>query len=459
MKNWKHVILPAVSAVISAQTAGAAGNQTSGRPPNLILLLADDLGIGDVGAYGCKDIPTPNIDKLAAQGVRCSTAYTACPVCSPSRTAIMTGQYPQRNAYNGNEDRGAPISDEHPTLAEFMRDAGYVTGMVGRWDIGATLQGPLDRGFMEVARRSTLPETDPRRDPLLIRKFGSTTYLQEDGVYYTDRNRDNLIEFVEKHKDEPFFLYFAPLAVHFPVQEAPQKYLDRVPAGVTNQTRRCLAATLIALDDAIGALMETVHRLGLDENTAVFFVSDNGGQLRDGSTNVPFKGGKATEWEGGLRIPFIFRWTGKVPAGVTFDGMLSTVDIYATAAALAGKPAPEACDGVNLMPYMTGQKKGNVHDELCWRWLEGKNPRSMHAVRNGKWRLMKKSITDPWQLYDIEADPGETVNLAAQHPEVVGDMAARYEKWAQTVKEPSGMSRNNGGRTPSGIGWATPQNP
>jgi arylsulfatase A-like enzyme len=453
MNTWKKVLLGAGSAVISAQTAGAAEGQ-AGRPPNFIILLADDLGRGDVGAYGCPDIPTPNVDKLAAQGVRCMNAYTLCPICAPSRTAIITGRYPQRDACNGLIDRGTPISDTHPTIAEFMRDAGYVTGMVGRWDIGAPVQGPLNKGFMEVARRSTLPANDPRR----VASPGGPTYLQEDGVYYTDRNRENLVEFVERHKDVPFFLYFAPLAIHSPVQEVPQNYLDRVPASITDPARRCLAATLIALDDAIGALMSAVNRLGLDEKTVVVFTSDNGGQALDGARNAPFRGGKATEWEGGLRMPFIFRWTGKVPAGQTFNGILSTLDVYATAAAVAGKQPPVACDGINLLPYMTGQSKGDVHEELYFRWLEGK-ARGQHAIRRGKWRLIKQFQKDPWQLYDIEADPGETANLAAQHPEVVQDLAGRFEKWVPTIRDSPGTKPGAGGSTPVGIGWATSQNP
>lgn len=461
MRNFKKLLFTAGAAVISTQTVCAAETPAPQRRPNYIVMLIDDLAGGDLQAYGCPDIPTPHISRLAEQSVRCLNAYSVCPVCSPSRTGLITGRYPQHNAYNGNEDRGAPISDTHPTLAEFLRDAGYVTGMVGRWDIGAPKQGPLNKGFMEVARRSTLAKDDPRKDQLLLRKYGGVTYIQSDGVYYTDRNSEDAVDFITRHKDDTFFLYFAPLAVHFPVEESPQKYLDRVPAEVKDPMRRYFAATLIALDDAVGEIMACVNRLGLDENTVVIFTSDNGGWEPDRSRNAPFRGGKATEWEGGIRIPFLFRWTGIVPAGKTFDGILSTLDIYATAAALAGKPAPAECDGINLLPYMTGQSKGNVHEELCWRYLEGTSPRSMYSIRRGKWRLMKKSAADPWRLYDIEATPGEEDknNLAAQYPEVAGDLAARYEKWEKTVRGPSGMSRNSGGSTPTGIGWATLKNP
>lgn len=435
------------------------GIGSAARPPNLIVLFLDDLGYGDVGAYGCPDIPTPHIDRLASQGVRCTNAYTKCPVCSPSRAALMTGMYPQRFGVHGNEDRGAPIPDDHPTLAEFLRDAGYMTGMVGRWDLGSVGQGPLDRGFREVARRSTLPRDDPRRDPGLVERYGGVTYLQEDGVYWTDRNRGELVDFVTRHKDRPFFLYWSPLAVHFPVEEAPREYLDRVPAAVTDPMRRFLAATLIAADDAVGELMAALDRLGLAENTAVIFTSDNGGAPRDGARNLPFRDGKASHGNGGVRIPFLFRWPRRVAAGQTFDGLLSTLDVYATAAALAGAAAPPRLDGRNLVPYMAGETRGDVHEELFWNWLEGPSPRRMQAIRRGPWRLVRVRQEDPWKLYDLAADPGETRNLAEEHPGRVRELAGRFDAWHATLPGPSGMSRGPGGRTPRGIGWATPENP
>ena len=433
------------------------------RRPNIIVLFIDDLGYGDIGAFGCPDIPTPNIDLLAKEGVSCTNAYTICPVCSPSRVGIMTGMYPNRFGVFGNEDRGAPIPEDHPTLAEFMRDAGYVTGMVGRWDIGEPDQGPLAEGFMEVARRSGLPGSDPRRA-----LTDGPSYMESDGVYLTDRQGDEMVEFVTRHKDKPFFLYFAPLGIHYPVQEVPQKYLDRVPKQVTDEHRRHLGATLIAIDDAIGKVMGAINTLGLDEETLVFFTGDNGGQesgrgsspsAYGGSRNLPYRGGKATPWDGAVHEPFIVRWTNHVPAGKTFDGMLSTMDVYATAAAVAGKKAPARCEGFDLLPYMAGNKKGDVHKVLFWRWLEGANPRSVHAVRKGKWRIMRVLENDPWQLYDLVADPGEKTNLAGKYPQIVEDLALEYTKWAGTLPGPSGKHREPGGRVPAGTGWATPENP
>ncbi len=435
------------------------------KRPNVIVLFIDDLGYGDIGAFGCPDIPTPNIDQLARQGVSCTNAYTICPVCSPSRVAMMTGMYPQRFGVFGNEDRGAAIPEDHPTLAEFMRDAGYITGMVGRWDIGVPDQGPLAEGFMEVARRSSLPGNDPRRA-----YSDGPTYMESDGVYLTDRQGDEMVDFVTRHKDKPFFLYFAPLGIHYPVQEVPGKYLDRVANKITDEHRRNLAASLIAIDDAIGKLMGAIGILGLDEETLVIFTGDNGGQeqsktdsqnpaLYGGARNYPFRGGKASPWEGAVHEPFIVRWTNRVPAGTSFEGMLSTIDVYATAAAVAGKKAPPKCEGVDLIPYMTGTRKGDIHEILYWRWLEGANPRSVHAVRKGKWRLMKILEEERWQLYDITADPGETLDLSTKNPEIVEELARHYKEWCQTLPAPSGKHREPGGRVPEGNGWATPENP
>lgn len=444
----------AAGAVLLPSAAFAMGKKVSvSHKPNVVVLFIDDLGYGDTEAFGCPDIPTPNITRLAKEGTKCTNAYTICPVCSPSRTAIMMGMYPNRFGVFGNEDRGAPIPEDHPTLAEFMKDAGYVTGMVGRWDIGSVEQGPLNEGFMEVARRSMIDSSDPRR---AMPK--GPTYIQKDGVYWTDRQGDEMVDFVTRHKDEKFFLYFAPLAIHFPVEEAPQKYLDRVPASITDEKRRYLAGTLIAADDAVGKVMAAIKENKLDENTLVILTGDNGGWDPDGARHEPFRGGKATEWEGAVHEPFIVRWPGTVPAGKTYDGMISTLDVYATSAAVAEKPLPEKCEGVNLLPYLQGLKDGEPHETLYWRWLEG-GKRSAHAVRHKNWRLMRKTEDQPWRLYDIKADPGETTDLADQKPEVVKKLSKMYEDWVAELPGPSGYSRGVGGHCPTGIGWATPDNP
>lgn len=242
--------------VASTLALGAIAHADETRKPNIIALLIDDLGYGDVGAFGCPDIPTPQIDSLARDGVRCLNGYTVCPVCSPSRAGLTTGLNPQRFRMNGNLNCGEPIPASHPALAECLRDAGYVTGMVGRWDLGDAQQGPLERGFCDVAKRP----------PGKSKVAGSPTYLGKDGTYWTDLQGGELANFIERHQQEPFFLYFAPLAVHSPVEDVPPKYLDRVPASIKGP-RRFLAGTLIALDDAIGKCLAQLRKSGLDDNT------------------------------------------------------------------------------------------------------------------------------------------------------------------------------------------------
>jgi arylsulfatase A len=219
------VLLTAAAVPVTAASTDSAQEVPEPARPNIVLILADDLGFGDIGAFGCPDIPTPNIDRLVAEGLRMDCAFAPMPVCSPSRSGIMTGLYPQRFGMKGNDQRGTPIPPDHPTLAETLRTSGYETAMVGRWDLGSLEQGPLDRGFETVAGRDTCKKSAAASP-------SGVTYMQKDGSYWTDRQADQVEEFVRRERSLPFLLYFAPLAVHFPVEEAPQHYLDRVPHGI-----------------------------------------------------------------------------------------------------------------------------------------------------------------------------------------------------------------------------------
>lgn len=437
------VVLTAVSMVtVLCLTAGARESER----PNIIVMLIDDLGYGDVGAFGCPDIPTPHIDSLARDGVRCLNGYTLCPVCSPSRAGLTTGLYPQRFRVNGNLNRGEPIPSDHPTLAECLRDAGYVTGMVGRWDLGDAKQGPLDRGFCEVAKRPPGSSKVP----------GSPTYLGKDGTYWTEIQGGELADFIERHQQERFFLYFAPLAVHSPVEDVPAKYLERVPASIKGP-RRFLAGTLIGLDDAIGKCLAQLRKSGLDNNTLIFFVGDNGGQTKDGARNLPCRGGKATNWDGAVHEPYIVRWTGNLPAGKEFAGLVSTLDIYPTAAVAAVAKCATTLDGVDILSYLRGQNTGEPHEALFWRWLDfPQDP--LRAVRSGPWRLRLGTTN---QLYNLVNDPGETKDLASENPDKVAALKAMFNRWEQSLPFPIANAKRNAkpqANTPSGRGWATSTN-
>jgi len=434
--------LVTLTALLLGPLAVLQGADAPKQKPNIVVMLIDDLGYGDVGAFGCPDIPTPHIDTLARDGVRCLNGYTLCPVCSPSRAGLMTGLYPQRFRVNGNLNRGEPIPADHATLAECLRDAGYVTGMVGRWDLGDAKQGPLDRGFREVAKR---PPGKPR-------VAGSPTYLGQDGTYWTEIQGGELADFIERHQQERFFLYFAPLAVHSPVEDVPAKYLERVPAAV-EKPRRFLAGTLIALDDAIGKCLAQLRKSGLDNNTLIFLVGDNGGQTKDGARNLPWRGGKATNWDGAVHEPYIVRWTGMLPAGKEFTGLVSTLDIYATAAVAAGAKCSANLDGVDILPFLRGQKSGDPHEALFWRWLDfPKDP--LRAVRSGPWRLLLGKTA---QLYNLTNDPSETKDLATENPEKVAALKAMFNRWEQSLPSPIANAKRNAkpqSGPPSGRGWA-----
>jgi len=290
---------------------------TRARRPNVVILFIDDLGYGDLGSFGCRDIPTPHMDSLAANGVKCTNSYITNPPCSPSRCCIMTGMYVQRFGKSGMA-RGLAIPSDHPTMAEFMRDAGYVTGMIGKWDIGSKEQGPLDRGFTEVARRA------PSKKPFIcLRRDGSE-------VFRTDLDGDYMAEFVERNKDKPFFLYFSPNAIHSPSGDTPVRYQNRSKA---TGKRKALAGALIAVDDAVGKLLTVLKKHNLEKDTIIFLTGDNGPNLGEQGSAEPYRGGKGqgTQLEGWVHTPTIISWPAGIPSGKTFEGLICTMDFYATA--------------------------------------------------------------------------------------------------------------------------------
>jgi len=417
--------------------------RTARRKPNVVILFIDDLGYGDLGSFGCRDIPTPHMDSLAANGVKCTNSYITNPPCSPSRCCIMTGMYIQRFGKSGMA-RGLGIPKDHPTMAEFMRDAGYVTGMIGKWDIGSNEQGPLDRGFMQVARAA------PSRKPFIcLRRDGSE-------VFRTDLDGDYMAEFVERNKDKPFFLYFSPNAIHSPSGDTPARYQNRSKA---TGKRKALAGALIAVDDAVGKLLAMLKKHNLARDTVIFLTGDNGPNLGEQGSAAPYRGGKGkgTQLEGWVHTPAIVSWPGRLPAGKTYEGLMCTMDFYATAAAVAGKPLPKRCEGKDLLPYLRGDKNGDVHEELYWHNADPKDAKHRHlqAMRWKQWRLIK--YPDGWRLFDLKADPGETKDLAKAHADVVAGMRKRYDAWTAKLPPPdtSWQKDGRGGRVPHGWGWAT----
>ncbi|MEM9645752.1 MAG: sulfatase-like hydrolase/transferase [Planctomycetota bacterium] len=430
---WVAYSNGSIGATRAADATGATADK-----PTVVVLFIDDLGYGDLACFGNERIPTPNMDSLARNGVRCTMSYISNPPCSPSRCSLMTGMYAQRFGKSGMA-RGLPIPEDHPTLAELMRNAGYVTGQVGKWDIGSIGQGPHQRGFMEVARNAPGEQYDR------IDRNG-------DPVYLTDLDGDYMVEFVQRNAGHPFFLYFSPLAVHSQVKNTPQSYRDRVPGG--NGT--AYEGAVVAVDDAVGKLQAVLAKHGLEDKTLILLTGDNGANLEEGGTSAPYRGGKGrhTQMEGWVHTPTIITWPGTIPGGQTFDGKMATFDFYSTIAAAAALTPPEICDGTNLLPYMNGELRGDVHEYLFWHNADPTDAprRNLFAVRWKNWRLIKAS--ERWKLFDLKSDPEERDDIAADLPDVVANMRSKYDDFVATLPplKPS-ADYKGGGKVPQGWGW------
>ena len=391
--------------------------------PNIVLIYIDDLGYGDLGCYECDDIPTPNIDRLANQGVRFTASYITNPPCCPSRCALMMGQYGQRFGKYGMS-RGLPIPEDRPTLAKFLSGHGYVTGQIGKWDIGSRVQGPLQVGFDEVAQK---PPKKKGSKYFCTNQDGKTQWL-------TDYDGDNIVTFIERHKTRPFFLYWSPEAVHSKNDEAPPSLTERTTA---KGKRSKLAGAIVSVDDQVGKLTKALSKHGLRKNTLVIFSSDNGANIGEEGSSAPYRGGKGsgTQQEGWVRVPTIFSKPGLVPQGKDYQKQIANFDFYSTITSVAGLPIPKHCDGVNLIPYLTGKNKGEPHEYLFWLNNEPGDAERRHliAVRWKKWRLYKKYAMDDWQLFDLEGDPKEEKDVASKNPKIVESLSTKHAAWARTL--------------------------
>jgi arylsulfatase A-like enzyme len=452
------LILPATGVVAAEESAR----------PNVVLIYIDDLGYGDIGCYGCKDIPTPNIDRLAAEGVRFTASYITNPPCCPSRCSLMMGQYGQRFGKYGMS-RGLPIPEDRPTLARFLSYRGYVTGQIGKWDLGSKIQSPLNVGFTEVrkkppAKKYTKAElTDLPNDvrTQLARKGRTSKYfcINESGdtEWLTDYDGDSMADFIQRHNDEPFFLYWSPEAVHSPSIETPDRLTKRTTA---KGKRRKLAGAIVSVDDQVGKLLRALKKQRVRENTLVIFSSDNGANGGEGGSSSPYTGGKGlgTQKEGWVRVPTIFSMPGTLPEGKQHDGLIANFDFYSTIAALAGQPIPEHCDGVDLFPYLKDEQTADAHDYLFWLNNEPGDAVRRHliAVRWNDWRLYRKYEKDQWQLFDLKSDPREESDLAAKHPDVIKQMAAKHAEWVKTLAPLAEIPEIPGAApiVPTGHGWA-----
>jgi len=447
MSKWRILLVFAWLAGIALLAADVAAEDIP-RRPNVIVILSDDQGYGDIGVHGCQDIPTPNIDSLAKNGIRCAAGYVTAPQCTPSRAGLITGRYQQRFGYEVNSNQPeSGLPPEEVTLAARMKAAGYVTGLVGKWHLGwQQRHHPMNRGFDEffgflgganpylpAEGQDSIPNILRGREPVKVTDYLTTVFGRE------------AVSFVERHQKEPFFLYLAFNAPHVPLQAAPE-YLNRF-SSIPDPTRRTYAAMVSALDDAIGAVLAKLRQLKLEERTLVFFLSDNGGPAGagwNGSSNAPWRGHKGAIQEGGIRVPFLVQWQGTLPAGKVYDQPVISLDVLPTALAAAGvTPQPEwKLDGVNLLPYLKGEITTPPHDLLFWRFTF-RPGHPMWAIRQGDWKLESgggsAETADPQppaSLFNLRTDPHEDQDLKSAEPDKARTLGGRWEAWNAELMPP-----------------------
>jgi arylsulfatase B len=457
----RHVAL--LAALLA--TAWMPAAEPANARPNVIIILADDLGYHDLGCQGSTDIPTPNLDLLARSGVRCTAGYVTWPACGPSRASLITGRDSHRYGFYTNptpvlaRDQGLPPGVM--TVPRAMQAQGYVTGGIGKWHLGtSTDRHPNQMGFSEwfgflggghdYFPWSHYGKALPKRPWPEWFVNGTLPILRNDQPvthdrYMTDLVSDEAAAFIGRHRATPFFLFLAYNAPHSPY-EAPADEEQRYdPAhmeaidGIPPALRRTYAAMVSRMDTGIGRVLQALRDHRLEERTLVCFLSDNGGgrNSENGkpgypSSNQPLRGWKGSLWEGGIRVPFIVSWKGVLPAGTVYDHPVSALDLGATACALAGVPSSSiALDGVDLIPFWNGTRSDPPHQHLYWK-LFGQG-----AIREGRYKLIINGGKQPAELYDLSTDTSETRNLAAEQPAEVQRLRTLWEAWNREMPPPA----------------------
>ena len=420
------------------------------KKPNIIFLFSDDAGYADFGFQGSKVMKTPNLDKLSKEGARFTEGYVTDATCAPSRAGLMTGKYQQRFGYEEinvpgymsknskylADDMGLPV--DQVTMADYLKKLGYTNAMYGKWHLGdADRFHPLKRGFDEFygfrgGDRSYYPYKKVPKghlDKRMERGFGN---FEEPNGYATDVFADKAISFIERNKDKPFFVYLAFNAVHTPMEATPE---DLAKFPNLNGKRKQVAAMTLALDRASGRVLDKLKELGLDDNTIIVFSNDNGGPTdKNASLNLPLSGTKSNHLEGGLRVPYLIKWPGKIKAGQVYDYPVSTFDLLPTFYAAGGGDVADLkdIDGVNLLPFVNGENKARPHEDLFWK----KETRSVY--RHNDWKLIRFPDR-PAELYDISKDIAEQNDLATKNPALLRNMYKKLFQWELTLERPMWM--------------------
>ncbi len=446
-----------------------AGCAFAAARPNIIIVYSDDHGYADIGANGMvDDIRTPNLDYLATHGVRMTEGYVTAPQCAPSRAGLMTGRYQERFGLDCNGH--GPLPKTETTIARRLKDAGYKTGMVGKWHLAP--EWHRDRAWL--SQHSKKFNWDKPKEPegfeafslsYSPKAFGFMDYfwglhknyranydlngkdLPEERVlsfkgFRVDTQSEAALTFIDRNHKDPFFLYLAYYAPHVPV-EATQKYLDRFP-GKMPVRRRYALAMISAVDDGVGRILDRLRHYGLEENTLVFFISDNGAPTKidkedkplsvrlnawDGSLNDPWVGEKGMLTDGGIHVPYVMYWKGTLPVGLVYRKPVLSLDATATALTAAGVDIDGLLDGVDLMPYLTGKDDSAPHEDLFWRFW------NQAAIRSGRWKYL--CLPDGRRyLFDMESDEHEHKNRIAQYPEIAASLHRKLEAWCDVQKDP-----------------------
>lgn len=439
MRSMRGAI--AAFAILLGSCVATERETTQVRPPNIIIFLADDLGYGGLGVTGDAEAQTPNIDALARNGVRMTDFYANHPVCSPSRAALLTGIYQHRMGFENNSGPPAAASPrfgialDTPTLPERLKQAGYTTGMFGKWHVGFQREmWPTSRGFDTFYGflSGAHPFTPAGVAGTRVVRMMEGENAAPMPAHTTEEFGARASSFIKANADKPFFAFVSFNAVHVPM-DTTEAYAQRF-GHVRDPLRRTYLAMLAAMDDAVGEVMTTVREQGLEDDTLVFFLSDNGGPTwQTTSSNAPLNGIKGLVLEGGIRVPGIAQWKGVIPAGGVVSVPMMTFDVTTTALAAARAPRSGVLDGVDMLPVLMGSPAGAPAQALDTRplyWRSG----AQGAMRAGDWKLVKNG--DLWRLFDLSADIGERSDLSAAEPARLTQMQTAWNAWSASMKEP-----------------------
>ncbi len=442
----KSVIKTVLLSLTLLAIIGCAQEPNKPSKPNIIIILTDDQGYQDVGFNGSTEIPTPNIDRIAKNGVVFTNGYVSYSVCGPSRAGLITGRYQDRFNFVKNPlfeindiDQGIPLGEE--LISEALNNVGYNTLAIGKWHLGAHKdQRPLKQGFDEHFgflsgghkyfpknwTLNDLSEVNSHSDGYITKLLHNGKRVEEK-EYLTEALSREAVNFIKRKRKDPFFIYLAYNAPHVPLQ-ATEKYLKRFP-NIKNRKRKIYAAMVSAVDDGVGNVLDALDEMGITENTIVYFLSDNGGASNNEANNDPLRGKKGTLYEGGIRVPFAMQWPKMIEEGQTYDKPIISFDIFATLAEYAGFKPKNEIDGVNIIPFLNGDSNKTPHEYLFWR---KKFAQVKTSVRHNDYKLVKEKNIK-LQLFNLTKDKSE--KNPTTNTDEFNDLSKNFDAWEKKMND------------------------